>query len=359
VTSASGYSVPLMRSRRQHGIEELLRLRDAGLGMEEFRDAALRCLRSFITIDAAFFATVDAETMVMTSAWTEAPLAAAARLFLDNEYDGRDVNKFTDLADAIDPVSSLDQATSHAREESARYRDLMAPMGLGDEARAVLRSHGQCWGVICVHREDGEGGFSIDDLEVFRQVAPILGEGLRRGLAITSLRRDGAPGPGPGVLILDTQLQLVSSNAQAERWLRELQTIESRPSELPIAVLSAAAAAVDVGNHEPPPRTRVRRTDGGFMTVHASALRGTKEIVVVLDDAAPDEVTSLLLAAHGLTPAQHRVAALVLRGRSTQQIANELRISTYTVQEHLSAVFGKFGIGSRRELVAAVGSSRH
>jgi DNA-binding CsgD family transcriptional regulator len=39
---------------------------------------------------------------------------------------------------------------------------------------------------------------------------------------------------------------------------------------------------------------------------------------------------------------------------STQQIVNELSISAYTVQEHLHAVFDKFGIGSRRELVAAV-----
>lgn len=65
-------------------------------------------------------------------------------------------------------------------------------------------------------------------------------------------------------------------------------------------------------------------------------------------------MASLLLDAHALTPAQRRVAALVLRGLSTQQIVNELSISAYTVQEHLHAVFDKFGIGSRRELVAAV-----
>jgi DNA-binding CsgD family transcriptional regulator len=48
------------------------------------------------------------------------------------------------------------------------------------------------------------------------------------------------------------------------------------------------------------------------------------------------------------------VAGLILRGRSTGQIVNELAISANTVQEHLRAVFDKFGIGSRRELVAAL-----
>jgi DNA-binding CsgD family transcriptional regulator len=67
----------------------------------------------------------------------------------------------------------------------------------------------------------------------------------------------------------------------------------------------------------------------------------------------------LVLGAHALTPSQGRVAALVLRGRSTQQIVNELGVSAHTVQDHLRAVFDKFGIGSRRELVAALTARRN
>ncbi|WP_259464459.1 helix-turn-helix transcriptional regulator [Streptomyces sp. TLI_171] len=52
--------------------------------------------------------------------------------------------------------------------------------------------------------------------------------------------------------------------------------------------------------------------------------------------------------------AQTRVAALVVRGRSTREVVDELHISANTVQEHLTAVFDKFGVRSRRELVAAV-----
>jgi DNA-binding CsgD family transcriptional regulator len=166
---------------------------------------------------------------------------------------------------------------------------------------------------------------------------------------------------GPGVLILDHQLQVVSSNAQANQLLAQVHRSDWDPSEgLPLPVLSAAAAATESSpDQAPSPRTLVRRRGGGWMTVHASRLSGERSgTVVVLDSADPDELTPLVLAAHGLTPAQSRVAALVLRGRSTQQMVNELGISAYTVQEHLGAVFESFGIGSRRELVAAL-TARH
>lgn len=70
--------------------------------------------------------------------------------------------------------------------------------------------------------------------------------------------------------------------------------------------------------------------------------------------AAPAERSALLLAANGLTPAQRRVAELVLQGRTTTQIVAALHISANTVQDHLKAVFDKVGVRSRRDLVSTL-----
>ncbi len=361
VTGADGHIVSAVRRVRfDRGISDLRRLVDAGLGVDEFRAESLRRLRSLVTIDAAFYATVDHATMVMTSALTEEPLAAAATQFLDNEYGVDDVNKFTTIAASTEPVASLDRSTSGYRTSSPRYRDLMAPMGLGDEVRVALRSRSRCWGVMCVHREDGETGFTDDEITLFRAVAPVLGEGLRRAIALTSATAGYPVAGGPGVLVLGLDLSLLSANPQAERWLSEVDDRDWPPAvHLPVAVLGAAASVRDHHTEAPGARTRVRRRGGGWMTVHASPLHGHRtDTVVVLDTPDPDEVTSLALAAHGLTPAQARVAALVLRGQSTQQIVNALGISANTVQEHLRAIFDKFGVGSRRELVAALSGRR-
>src|SRR5262245_66303260 len=127
----------------QRGVAELARLVDAGLGVNEFRAQSLRRLRSLISNDADFYATVEPATMVMTSALIEEPLASAAGRFFDNEYGTDDVIKFTVLADAVDPVGSLDHATRGARASSPRYRDLTATMCLGDEARTAQRHRRQ------------------------------------------------------------------------------------------------------------------------------------------------------------------------------------------------------------------------
>ena len=72
----------------------------------------------------------------------------------------------------------------------------------------------------------------------------------------------------------------------------------------------------------------------------------------------PADRDGMLLSAYGLTNAQSRVVALVIRGHSTRRIVEELHISANTVQEHLTAAFDKFGVRSRRELVAAMLTGR-
>ncbi len=338
----------------------------AGLDAAGLREEILRRLRRMMPVDAAFFATVDPMTLLFTSAAADEPLGAATQLFLENEFGRDDVNKFAALAEAADPVASLDRATRGQRPASARYREIMGPLGLGDELRAALITNNRCWGVLCLHREDGSHGFDAREIDLIRRICPHLAEGLRRAAAIGPVAVGSAEARAPGIIVLDANLAVMSMSQEAEQWLAEISEADWPPaSELPIAAYAAAArlARLDEGPAaaQPPATVRLRSRAGRWLSLHASRLSGPPEpqIGVVIEPTPATHVSSLLLSTHGLTQAQSRVVALVIRGHSTRQIVRELHISANTVQEHLTAAFDKFGVRSRRELVAAMLTGQH
>jgi len=318
-----------------------------------------------VTNDAAFFASVDPTTLLFTSALAEAPLAAVTGQFLDNEYGRDDVNKFARLAVSADKVGSLDRATHGERTASARYREVLAPLGLGDEMRVALVVGGLCWGVLCLHRSASASGFDATEVDFVRRVAPDLARGLRHSVTLHPAAKGPPSDDGPGVIILDADLAIVSLNPAAEAFLGDIVEADwPAHLDLPVTVFAAAAAQLAAdhrGETTTPTLTRLRSGGGGWITVHSSPLTGgsSRQVAVVLGSAATSQVSSLVLAAHGLTAAQSRVVALVLQGRSTPSIVKELHISANTLQEHLHAVFDKLGIGSRRELVAALSARSH
>ena len=324
----------------------MLRVCRSGLDVTDLQHQVLAALRAAMTIDAAFFATADPETLLFTGAHSEDPLIAVAPMFLDNELGGRDVNTFTGLARAPGHVASLDTATHSKRVASTRYRDIMRPVGLGDELRAALMVDGHCWGYLCLHREDGELGFTAAEAALVRRLAPHIAHALRQAVLLHC--PTGNAHDRPGVVLLDEQMELVASTPEADALLPLIGHGSVR-LPLPVSVYSAAAAL----GTDRPPSVRVRAATGGWLHLHASRLRSASDtrIAVVLEPAEPQSMLGVLLAAYGLTARELDVARLVLRGDSTTTIAGSLCISSHTVQDHLKSVFDEVGVRSRRDLV--------
>jgi DNA-binding CsgD family transcriptional regulator len=344
------------RDGMQRAERELLRCCDSDLDVAAMHRQVLGSLRRLMPVDAAFFATADPETLLFTGAWAEAPLGTATEFFLRNEFGGSDVNRFAALATSAAPVASLDGATRSDRWASPRYRDIMRPLGLGDELRAALVTDGRCWGYLCLHREDSRLGFAPADLDLVSRLGPRIARGLRRAALLTATPGN-AGGTAPGVIVLAEDLEVVATTAEAEHLLSLLPGAGRIRARLPVALRAVARAlqAAERGDPGPPPVPSVRlpTTTGSWLTAHASWLSGRPEerrISVVLAPARPADTVPLLLAAHGLTRREADVARLVLRGASTGTIVDTLHISHYTVQDHLRAVFDKVGVRSRRDL---------
>jgi DNA-binding CsgD family transcriptional regulator len=344
-------------ARRAH--DAIVRLAYAGLDARTLRVEATRAMRRLVPLDALFFATVDPETLLFTGSVVEEIPEHATAAFLTNELLTEDVNKFMHLAHADQPVQSLFAATEGRPDDSPRYREILVPLGFGDELRAALRVDATTWGVLCVHRELGSPEFTPSEAAFVRQIAPHLAVGLRSALLLEASAV--CESDGPGLVMLADDLSVASTTATADRWLAELGDWPRR-SEPPQALRAVAARLLAIEQCDRaavllPPRVRVHAPSGRWLTLHAarlSGVRGADAIAVIIEPASAPEVMPLVLQAYSLTAREAQVAQLVLHGRPTSEIAAQLSITALTVQQHLKAVFEKTGVRSRRELIAQV-----
>lgn len=282
--------------------------------------------------------------------------------FLANEYLDEDVMKYTDLAAGPRRVDILQRSTKGNPKVSPRYRELLRPLGLGDELRAAFVAGGSCWGVSCLARAHGSVGFGEHDARIIARLGPHIAEGIRTSLLLIQASDPASETDGPGVLVFGEDLSVLATTPAAERLLDEIRMQrEARVQGLPASVVNVVAIlrAMEGSAHRPSvqPRVRVRSRSGRWLVLHASYL-GDEEverrIAVVIEPAHRGDLPVLILQAHGLTSKESEVARLVLLGYSTKDISAALYISEHTVQDHFKSIFAKVGVGNRRELVARI-----
>lgn len=332
----------------------VLRLSHRDLDLTAYRSALDVVLREVIGWDLAAWSTTDPATLLFTSCLlvgAEEDPVGEQRLF-DLEFGRSDLNTFVELYAAGRPAASLHEITGGELDRSGRWRDLLAPLGVTDELRAVFVDRGECWGTVVAYRTGGPP-FTRDDVDLLAAVAPLVADGLRRCLlrAAASAAPPGLAEP-PGVLLVDSSGAITGTSAAAEAWLDEL----AAPGRLPSAVRAVAAAtrAAAEGFGSAPAQARLPRREGGWLLLHGSALKGgaAGQVVVVLEPARQTHLADVLVRAYGLTPRERQVTELVLQGRSNTQIARTLGIGGHTVGDHLKSILAKAGVSSRTELIA-------
>jgi DNA-binding CsgD family transcriptional regulator len=328
----------------------------------ELFDFVSRRLRRMVPFDgAAWFATDPVTTLATCPVRIENVEAGHCESYWDREFLIEDSLLFRDLARSSRGAGTLFAATDGHPARSARYREFLAPQGYGDELRAVFRLGNAIWGVLDVFRERGREPFSEREVDVIAGMGPALAAALRAG-ALT----EPTPGAahdidGPGTALFDAAGTLCSFDEQADHWFTELAGPgwdgDGIPPQLAIvtAVL-ARAHAVAAGRDRGPTSARLHAASGRWLTVHASCLRTPGgepgPVAVVVEPAKSAQIAPIIVEAYRLTPREQQITQAVARGLSNPEIAAGLHLSTHTVRDHLKAVFGKVGVGSRGELVA-------
>ena len=349
----------MQQQRAERVRREIIRLCHAGLDSRTLRTEIIKRLRQVIPIDASFFPTADPATLLFTGAVIDEILERATPQFLENEFLQNDVNKFVGLARSTSPVGSLFQARHQEMVQSPRYKEILAPLALGDELRAALRTGGACWGFLCLHREQSSPPFTTAEAAFLGRLAPHMALGLRKALMLGSTAGSSIPDE-PGVLLLADDLSVMASTPAAERWLAEIAEADCpRQRAVPSAILAVVARLLELEQGQdaevaPLPKVRLRTASGHWLVLHASRLSGPSQqspIAVIFEVARPVEIAALIVQAYALSKREGEIMQSVLRGHSTAEMADTFHISSQTVQDHLKAIFEKVGVSSRRELV--------
>ena len=332
---------------------DIVALCHVGLDLPRFVDRASAAIRRAVAFNRSCWHSIDPATHMLTGAVKE-QFEADPR-FARYECSVPDVNKFSFLALQRRPAGVLRIATGGMVEQSARYRDLLMPLGIADELRVAFMVDGQCWGAVSLYRDGGTSPFDDREADVAATLSEVLGEGVRRALLVRPPQPETVAG-GPGVVLLDDRGQVRSASPTAQAMLADVIDVGGGPADrLPAAVYAVAAQVRTSDASAQLARVTVPTSAGRWLVLHGTRLPGDEAMTaVIVAVARAAELAPIIVQTYGLSERERDVTELVVRGHSTREVAQRLHLSPHTVQDHLKSIFTKTGVRTRRELVARI-----
>jgi DNA-binding CsgD family transcriptional regulator len=345
--------------RQRRTRDKIVQLAQAGLDWVTFSAEATEELRRAVPFDRSCWHMVDPGTVLFTGSLNQNVGCSGAWL-AEYEYVVEDVNKWSFLAHSGRRAGATSLATHGDLSRSARHRSHEA-YGISDELRGSFVVDGAYWGAAGFLRDSDRPWFTEDDVRFLASLSEPIARAFRRALLTPWLTTDEQCDDGPGVVVLDAHGHAQSISPAAERWIAQM--IEVPPPPTPgeskmVQVVAARARALRPGQDplELAARSRVQTTAGRWLLLYGTRLSGGAEgrTAVIIQPAATQEVAPLVSLAYGLSERECQVTRLCMQGQSTNQMAQALGVSPYTVQDHLKSIFDKTGAQSRGELVGQI-----
>jgi len=281
------------------------------------------------------------------------------------------------LAPSLDgPFVASREIPGSYLETSPYVQQCLKPQGLVDVAHFFLIRTPANFSELVLWRQQRQGVIGEREIELGTLLLPHL----RRAVTISNVldirtiersrMAEALDALRHGVFLTNERGAVLHANRSAENMLRNDSPIrisggvlaaKSRPanSELHKAIMLAAQDEARIGKTG----VAIRLTEDDLPPVFAHVLPLTggdlrtrlqpQAVAAVFIDATPHEQdwADLVAAAFGLTPAETRVIASLLAGRTLSETADELGIAFTTTRTHLSRIFLKTGVSRQAELM--------
>ena len=302
-------------------------------------------LRRAVGFDAYAFLLTDPQTAVGSSPLADVamPLFGALPRLIRAKYLTA-ANRWT----ALDPGQV---ALLSATDDGDPLRALLSEHGIADVASLVFRDRFGCWGFLDLWRAGGV--FTVADARRVAAIAEPVTAALREAQAATFVARpSSASRPGPVVLLLSPELDVIGQTPQTHEYLQALIPPERGRAPIPASAYNVAAQllAVESGVDDHQPSARVHLSAGLWLTLRAARIGA--EIAVTIAESTPVERLDLFARASALSVRESELLTHLVSGAGTREVAGRMFLSGHTVQDHLKSVFAKTQTRSRKALLA-------
>ncbi|GIF49310.1 serine/threonine protein kinase [Asanoa ferruginea] len=345
---------------------------DVSLDHVDLRRQASEMLRDTVGFDLAIWAVLDPLTMMWASCVVDGGPHdhSLERELFANEYGQDDVLKLVDLV-GEQRLGTLAGLTHGDPSLSARFRTVLRPRGFTDELRQTFHDSEGTWGALLAYRVGGR--FSADEVAQLAPAGRLFGAALHnalaRGRGAVTVAPDPAPAGAssrssrfwlprqrrarPDLVAASPALVPAAVDSPSGRLFmspdgRLLDVTASARSVLDAVELDRVGTAVAKGR-----RTGLIDASGSpWLAFHATELENA--IAVTVGRIRPHEIGEFVVRARGLQPWHGKVLGAVARGLNTRQIAKELNLSVYAVEDGMTALFTAFRASGRVALLTSL-----
>lgn len=242
---------------------------------------------------------------------------------------------------------------------------------------AVIFAPGDCVPVFAVARPETQPPFGARDKELLRELVPHLRTAFKTYQALISIRESAAAGRfaldviGAACMMLDGDGQVLAMNKRAEVLTANGETLRIKERK-PLAALSqeqglldaciASACSCGAGNSTYPGvgGAALHSWNGSSLYISVLPYRASRPFI----EQRP--VALLFITTHeeqgrgehrlwqsifGLSPAECRVAEMMMHGMEVAEISEAIRIKVDTVRYYQKCVYRKTGVRGQGQLM--------
>jgi DNA-binding CsgD family transcriptional regulator/PAS domain-containing protein len=261
------------------------------------------------------------------------------------------------------------------------YADYCRPLNISQGIGATMHKDSMVTSNVAVFAGDDRAEFGSEEIALLKALMPHMQRALKIHLHVAAAdlrQREFAEAMEPlavGVILVGKDARVIFANASAQRLLKQsdglmtdrngLRAVQSREAAALRALIACTAGEGGQVHQQSGGGLNVTRANGlralqvlvspirPLQSAH-SGERAVAAVYVTDPEQMPEKPEVVFVRLYKLTAAEAKVAAIIVRGRSGRQAAQELDVSYNTIKSHLKRIFAKTGTARQGDLIRLI-----